>query len=238
MKLWSNCGATSDCVRWVATRCIMSPPLFVGVWLGVVWMRSMVPHLPHVMRFSWCKEALVDSSRLQWVQQRLQILLGQWGQPVLHKKIKNSADKSMIRGVNVVINHLKGVLDFVNTHHMDLTAIISRTFLKDVGQSLAWILTDTSDKSGYKSLLRLEGDSAQKMLNFLQTVCHVTAQYYKSHYLQAARLFGASFFAEERHYRSPSATFEIIEAVSRMPDYNGSWTGKLCVGLRTLWRDL
>jgi len=124
------------------------------------------------------KEALVDSSRLQWAQQRLRILLGDWGQPILQKKVKNSADKTMIQGVNVVTNHLKTVLDFVNTHqiddkhHPDLTAIVSQPFLKHVGQSLARILTDTSDNSGYKSLLRLEGDSAQKMLNFLQTVRH------------------------------------------------------------------
>jgi len=43
------------CGRWIATASIMSPPLFVGVWLGVVCMRSMVPHMPHVMQFSWCK---------------------------------------------------------------------------------------------------------------------------------------------------------------------------------------
>ena len=139
------------------------------------------------------KEALVDSSRLQWAQQRLRILLGHWGQPGLQKKVENSADKTIIQGVNVVTNHLESVLDFVNTHqidekhHTDLTATISQTFLKDVGQNLARILTDTSDNSGYKSLLRLEGETAQKMLNFLQTVRHVTAQYHHdSHYLRAA----------------------------------------------------
>ena len=139
------------------------------------------------------KEALVDSSRLQWVQQRLWILLGHWGHPTLQKKVKNSADKTMIQGVIVVMNHLKNVLELVNTHqigeanHTDLTAIVSQSFLKHVGQHLASILTDPSDNSGYKSLLRLEGDSAQKMLNFLQMVRHVTAQYLQEfHYLQAA----------------------------------------------------
>ncbi|EDQ98384.1 uncharacterized protein LACBIDRAFT_336006 [Laccaria bicolor S238N-H82] len=122
------------------------------------------------------KEALVNSNRLQWAQQRLRILLGCWGQPGLQKKLKNSPDKTMIQGVNTVTNHLENVLDFVNmhqideTHHTDLTAIISQTFLKHFGENLARILTDTSDNSGYKSLLRLEGDSAQKMLNFLQTL--------------------------------------------------------------------
>ena len=139
------------------------------------------------------KEALVDSSQLQRAQQRLWVLLGQWGQPGLQKKVENSADKTLIRGVNVVTNHLESVLDFVNTHqidekhHMDLTAIVSQSFLKHVGQSLARTLTDTSDNSGYKSLLRLRGDRAQKMLNFLQMVRHVTAQYHhKSHYLRVA----------------------------------------------------
>ena len=126
------------------------------------------------------KEALMDSSRLQWAQQRLRIVLGRWGQPGLQKTVENSADKTMIQGLNVVTDHLKSILDFVNTdeidekHRTDLTAIVSQSFLKHVGQSLARILTDTSDNSGYKSLLRLEGDSAQKMLNFLQMVCHVT----------------------------------------------------------------
>ena len=130
------------------------------------------------------KEALVDSSRLRWVQQRLRILLGHWGQPSLQKKVNSSADKTMIQGVNVVMNHLASVLEFVNmhqideAHHTDLTAIVSQTFIKHVGQNLARILTDTPDNSGYKSLLRLEGDSAQKMLNFLQAVRHVTVQYH------------------------------------------------------------
>ena len=139
------------------------------------------------------KEALVDSSRLRWAKRRLRILLGHWGQPSLQKKVNSSADKTMIQGVNVVMKHLASVLEFVNmhqideAHHTDLTAIASQTFIKHVGQNLARILTDTSDNSGYKSLLRLEGDSAQKMLNFLQAERHVTAQYpHKSHYLQAA----------------------------------------------------
>ena len=139
------------------------------------------------------KEALVDSSRLQWAQQRLWILLGHWGQPSLRKKLENSADKTMIQGVNVVMNHLESVLDFVITHqideahHTDLPAIVSRTFFKHIGQNLARVLTNTSNNSGYKSLLRLEGDSAQKMLNFLQTVRHATVQYHhESHCLQAA----------------------------------------------------
>ena len=128
------------------------------------------------------KEALVDSSRLRWAKRRLRILLGYWGQLSLQQKVEKSADKTMIQGVNLVMNHLESV--FVNahqmneTHHMDLAAIVSQSFLKHVGQNLAWILTDTSDNSGYKSLLRLEGDSAQKMLNFLQAVRHVTAQYH------------------------------------------------------------
>ena len=46
----------------------------------------------------------------------------------------------------------------------------------DSGENLAQILKDTSDNSAYKSLLRLEGDRAQTMLNFLQKVRHVTAQ--------------------------------------------------------------
>ena len=138
-------------------------------------------------------EALVDSSRLQWVQQRLWILLGHWGHPTLQKKLKSSADKTMIQGLNVVMNHLESVLELANTrqigeaHHTDLAAIVSQSFLTHVGQHLALILTDTSDNSGYKSLLRLQGNSAQKMLNFLQMVRHVTAQYLQeSHYLQAA----------------------------------------------------
>ena len=101
------------------------------------------------------KEALVGSSRLQWAQQRIRILLGQWGQPGLQKEVENSADKTMIQGVNVVTNHLESVLDFVNTHeidedhHPDLTTIISQTFLEHVGENLVRILTDTSDNSGY-----------------------------------------------------------------------------------------
>ena len=156
-------------------------------------LHRIVSYLLQVSSGMDIKEALMDPSRLQWAQQRLRILLGHWGQPGLQKKVENSADKTMIQGVNVVTNHLKSVLDFVNTHQIDekhqtdLTAIVSQSFLKHVGQSLVRILTDTSDKSGYKSLLRLEGDSAQKMLNFLQVVCHVTAQeYHESHYLQAA----------------------------------------------------
>ena len=190
-------------------------------------LHRIVSYLLQVSSGMDIKEALVDSSRLQWAQQRLRILLDHWGQPGLQKKVENSADKTMIQGVNAVTNHLKGVLDFVNTHqidekrHMDLTAIVSQSFLIHVGQSLARTLTDTSDNFGYKSLLKLQGDSAQKMLNFLQTVCHVTAQYcHKSHYLQAACLFGK--FAEERYSRSPSATFKVIEVVSRMSNYNGS----------------
>ncbi|EDR06616.1 uncharacterized protein LACBIDRAFT_299574 [Laccaria bicolor S238N-H82] len=122
------------------------------------------------------KEALVDSRRLQWAQQRLRILLRHWGQPGLQKKVENSADKTIVQGVNVVTNHLEIVLDFVNMHQIDekrpthLTTIISQTFLKHVGGNLARILTNTSDNSGYKSLLRLKGNSAQKMLNFLQTL--------------------------------------------------------------------
>ena len=156
-------------------------------------LHRIVSYLLQVSSGMDIKEALMDPSRLQWAQQRLRILLGHWGQPGLQKKVENSADKTMIQGVNVVTNHLKSVLDFVNTHqidethHTDLTAIVFQSFLKNVGQSLARTLTDTSDNSGYKSLLKLQGDSAQKMLNFLQTVCHVTTQYHhKSHYLQAA----------------------------------------------------
>ena len=130
------------------------------------------------------KEALVDSSRLRWAKRRLRILLGHWGQPSLQMKLRSSADKTMIQGVNVVMKHLESVLKCVDTHwhQMDeacltvLSAIVSQSFLKHVGKHLAWILTDTSDNSGYKFLIRLEGDSAQKMLNFLQKVCHVIAQ--------------------------------------------------------------
>ena len=153
-------------------------------------LHRIVSYLLQVSSGMDIKEALVDSSRLQWVQQRLRNLLGHWGQPSLQKKVDNSADKTLIQGINVVTNHLESVLDFVTTHkidethHTDLTAIISQTFLQHIGQNLAGIL---SGNSGYKSLLRLEGDSAQKMLNFLQTVCHVIAQHHhESHYLQAA----------------------------------------------------
>ena len=148
-------------------------------------LHRIVSYLLQVSSGMSIKEALVDSSRLQWAQQRLRILLRHWGQPSLQKKVENSGDKTMIQGVNVVTNHLKSVLDFVNAHQIeDLTAIISQTFLKHIGENLAWILTD---KSGYRSLLRLEGDSAQKMLNFLQTVRHATSQYHhESHYFQAA----------------------------------------------------
>ena len=139
------------------------------------------------------KQALVNPNRLQWAQQRIQILLGRWGQPSLQRKLENSADKTMTQGVNVVTNHLESLLDFVNTHqiaeglHTDLTTILSQTFLKHLSESLTRILRDTSDNSGYKSLLRLEGDSAQRMLNCLQTVRHVNTQYpHESHYLQAA----------------------------------------------------
>ena len=135
-------------------------------------------------------EALMDSSRLQWAQPRLRILIGLWGQSGLKKKVENAADKTMMQGVNAVTNHLESILDFVNahqvgeTHHTNLTAIISQTFLKHVGENLARILTN---KFGYKSLLRLVGDNAQKMVNLLQTVRHVTAQHHHgSHYLQAA----------------------------------------------------
>ena len=144
-------------------------------------LHRIVSYLLQVSSGMNIKEALVDSSRPQWVQQRLWTLLGHWGHRTLQKKVENSADKTMIQGVNAVTNHLESVLDFVTTHqineahHMDLTAIVFQTFLKHVGQNLARILTDTSDNSGYKSLLRLKGDSAQKMLNFLQTVRHVTA---------------------------------------------------------------
>ena len=139
------------------------------------------------------KQALVNPNRLQWAQQRIQILLGRWGQPSLQRKLENSADKTMTQGVNVVTNHLESLLDFVNTHQIDeglhtgLTTILSQTFLKHLSESLTRILRDTSDNSGYKSLLRLEGDSAQRMLNCLQTVRHVNIQYpHESHYLQAA----------------------------------------------------
>jgi hypothetical protein len=144
-------------------------------------LHRIVSYLLQVSSGMDIKEALLSSSRLQWAQQRLRILLGHWGQPTLQNKVENSADKTMIQGVNVVMNHLESVLDFVNTHqmdeahHTDLTTIISQTFLKHVGENLAQILTDPSDNSGYKSLLRLEGDSAQKMLNFLQTVGHLTS---------------------------------------------------------------
>ena len=156
-------------------------------------LHRIVSYLLQVSSGINIKEALMDSSRLLWAQQRLRILLRHWGQPSLQKKVENSADKTMIQGVNIVMNHLQSVLDFIDTpqidgtHHADLTAIISQTFLKNVGESLARILTDTSDNSGYKSLLRLKGNSAQKMLNFLQTVRHVATHYHhKSHYLQAA----------------------------------------------------
>ncbi|EDR08211.1 uncharacterized protein LACBIDRAFT_297628 [Laccaria bicolor S238N-H82] len=139
-------------------------------------LHRIVSYLLQVSSGMDIKKALVDSSRLPWAQQRLRILLGHWGQPSLQKKVENSADNTMIQGVNVVTYHLESVLHFVNTHqvdeahHEDLTTIISQTFLKNVGENLARILTDSSDNSGYKSLLRLEGDSAQKMLNFLQTL--------------------------------------------------------------------
>ena len=156
-------------------------------------LHRIVSYLLQVPSGMNIKEALVDSSRLQWAQQRLRILLGYWGQSSLQKKVKNSADKTMIQGLNVVMNHLETVLDFVNTHQVDetrhtgLIANISQTFLKHVGKNLARVLTDTSDNSGYKSLLRLETDSAQKMLNFLQTVRNVAAQHHdESHYLQAS----------------------------------------------------
>ena len=157
-------------------------------------LHRIVSYLLQVSSGMNIKEALVDSSRLQWAQQRLRILLGYWGQPSLQKKVENSADKTMIQGVNVVMNHLESVLDFVNTHQVDetrhtgLIANISQTFLKHVGKNLARVLTDTSDNSGcYKSLLRLETDSAQKMLNFLQTVRSVAAQHHdESHYLEAS----------------------------------------------------
>jgi len=145
-------------------------------------LHRIVSYLLQISSGMDIKEALMDSNRLQWAQQRLRILLGHWGQPSLQKKVENCADKTMMQGVNVVKNHLESVVEFVNklqideAHHTDLTAIISQTFLEHVGQNLARILTDKSNNSGYKSLLRLEGDSAQKMLNFLQTVRHVTAQ--------------------------------------------------------------
>ena len=145
-------------------------------------LHRIVSYLLQVSSGMDIKEAVVDSSQLQWAQQRLRILLEHWGQPSLQKKVENAADKTLIQGVNIVTNHLKRVLDLMNAHqideahHMDLTAIISQSFLKHVGENLARILTDSSDNSGYKSLLRLEGDSAQRMLNFLQTVRHVTAQ--------------------------------------------------------------
>jgi len=149
-------------------------------------LHRIVSYLLQVLNGMDIKEALVDPNRLQWAQQRLRILLEYWGQPSLQKKVENSADETMVQGVNVVNSHLESVLDFVDshqiaeTHHTDLTAIISQTFLEHVGQNLARILTDTSNNSGYRSLLRLEGDSAQKMLNFLQTVrhcdCSVTSQ--------------------------------------------------------------
>ena len=149
-------------------------------------LHRIISYLLQVSSGMDIKETLVDSSRLQWAQRRLQILLGFWGKPDLQKKVENSADKTVIQGINVVINHLNSVLDFVNTHqidekhHTDLTVIISQTFLKHVGENLARILTD---KAGYKSLLRLKGDSAQKMLNLLQTVRRVAAQYHHgSHY--------------------------------------------------------
>ena len=142
-------------------------------------LHRIVSYLLQVSSGMDIKEALMDSSRLQWAQRRLRILLGYWGKPGLQKKVENSADKTVIQGINVVINHLNSVLDFVNTHQIDekhhthLTVIISQTFLKRVGENLARILTD---KSSYKSLLRLEDNSAQKMLNLLQMVRHVTAQ--------------------------------------------------------------
>jgi hypothetical protein len=58
------------------------------------------------------KEALVDASWLQWVHQRLWILLRHWGQPSLQKKVENSSDKTMIEGASVVTNHLESILDF------------------------------------------------------------------------------------------------------------------------------
>ena len=153
-------------------------------------LHRIVSYLLQVSSGMDINEALMDSNRLQWAQQRLRILLGHWGQPGLQNKVENSADKTMIQGVNVVTNHLESILDFVKAHQLgkthltDLTAIISQTFLKHVVENLARILID---KSSYKSLLRLVGDSAQKMLNLLQTVRHVTVQYHhESDYLQAA----------------------------------------------------
>ena len=64
MNLWLICGTTNDCGGWVTTTSIMYPPLFVGVWLSMVCMRSMVPHMPHVMWFSWCSMPEVSIS--QW----------------------------------------------------------------------------------------------------------------------------------------------------------------------------
>ena len=77
-----------------------------------------------------------------------------------------------------VMNHLKGHKDCVtppsspplSPHHLSFSNS------NDSSESLAQILKDTSDNSAYKSLLRLEGDSAQKMLNFLQKVRHMAAQ--------------------------------------------------------------
>ena len=150
-------------------------------------LHRIVSYLLQISSGMDINEALMDSNRLQWAQQRLRILLGHWGQPGLQKKVENSADKIMIQGVNVVTNHLESILDFMKahqigkTHHTDLTAIVSQTFLKHVGENLARILIE---KSSYKSLLKLVGDSAQKMLNLLQMVRHVTAQYHhESHYL-------------------------------------------------------
>ena len=169
-------------------------PVFVRpTCLEDLMLHRIVSYLLQVSSGMDIKEALMDSSHLQWARQRLWILLGHWGQPRLQKKVKNLANKTIIQGVNVVMDHLESVLHFLNTqqidevHHTDLTAIVSQTFLKHTGQNLARILTDVSDNSGYKSLLRLKGDSAQKMLNFLQTVCYATARdHYESHYLQAA----------------------------------------------------
>ncbi|KIJ97720.1 hypothetical protein K443DRAFT_236688 [Laccaria amethystina LaAM-08-1] len=138
-------------------------------------LHRIVSYLLQVSSGMDIKAALVDSSRLQWAQQRLQILLRHWEQPSFQKKVEKAADKTMIQGINVVTNHLESVLEFVNMHQIDeahhttdLSAIISQTFLEHVGQNLARIITDRSDNSGYRSLLKLKGDSAQKMLNFLQ----------------------------------------------------------------------
>ena len=97
-------------------------------------LHRIISYLLQVSSGMDIREVLVDSSRLQWAQQRIRILLGHWEQPGLQKKVENAADKTVIQGVNVLTNHLKSILDFVNTyqidgkHHTDLTLLDGNGF--------------------------------------------------------------------------------------------------------------